>query len=62
MSGAKVALGTGVGPGWGASLARRFARGGYSVGLVARRRDFIAQLANEICNAGGKAADSKHDT
>jgi NAD(P)-dependent dehydrogenase (short-subunit alcohol dehydrogenase family) len=56
MSDAKVALLAGVGPGLGASLARRFARGGYSVGLVARRRDFIAELANEICSTGGKAA------
>jgi NAD(P)-dependent dehydrogenase (short-subunit alcohol dehydrogenase family) len=39
---------TGVGPGLGASLARRFAREGFSVGLVARHSTFIDDLAREI--------------
>ena len=34
-----VALVTGVGPGTGAAIARRFARGGYSVAMLARSRD-----------------------
>ena len=46
---------TGVGPGLGAALARRFARGGCALGLVARHRDFIAELAREISDTGGKA-------
>ncbi|MEO8045493.1 MAG: SDR family NAD(P)-dependent oxidoreductase, partial [Spartobacteria bacterium] len=55
MSQNRVALVTGVGPGLGASLARRFAREGFAVGLVARHPSFIEELAREISNAGGKA-------
>ena len=49
----RVALITGVGPGLGASLARRFARGGFAVGLAARRSTFIDDLTREIANGGG---------
>jgi NAD(P)-dependent dehydrogenase (short-subunit alcohol dehydrogenase family) len=55
MSAVRVALVTGVGPGLGAALARRFAREACSVGLVARHPDFIEELAREICAGGGKA-------
>lgn len=55
MSNGRVAFLTGVGPGLGAALARRFARGGYALGLVARQADFIEQLADEVEQAGGKA-------
>ena len=51
----RIALITGVGPGLGASLARRFARGGFAVGLVARHPTFIDELRREIADAGGKA-------
>lgn len=55
MSGSKVAFITGVGPGLGAALARRFARGDFAVALVARHADFIEQLAREISDVGGQA-------
>ena len=51
----RVALVIGVGPGLGASLARRFARGGFAVGLAARRSTFIDDLTREIANGGGNA-------
>ncbi|HXV25680.1 MAG TPA: SDR family NAD(P)-dependent oxidoreductase [Alphaproteobacteria bacterium] len=47
-----VALIVGVGPGLGAALARRFAKGGVTVALAARRREQLAGLAEEI---GGRA-------
>ena len=43
-----VALITGVGPGTGAALARRFAQGGYEVAMLARDADRLAGLATEI--------------
>jgi NAD(P)-dependent dehydrogenase (short-subunit alcohol dehydrogenase family) len=46
---------TGVGPGLGAALARRFAREGFRVGLVARKADFIEALAGQISTAGSPA-------
>ena len=42
-------------PGLGAALARRFAREGFAVGLVARHSTFIDDLAREIASAGGNA-------
>jgi NAD(P)-dependent dehydrogenase (short-subunit alcohol dehydrogenase family) len=46
------ALIVGVGPGLGAALARRFAKGGLKVAVAARRADRLAGLAAEI---GGRA-------
>jgi len=48
-----VALVTGVGPGTGASIARRFAKGGYAVAMLARDRARLAALEKEI--AGSRA-------
>ena len=43
-----LALVTGVGPGTGASIARRFAQGGYRVAMLARNADRLAELEQEI--------------
>jgi len=43
-----LALVTGVGPGTGASVARRFAEGGYRVAMLARDAGRLAALAAEI--------------
>ncbi len=51
---APVALVTGVGPGLGAALVRRFVRGGYAVAMVARSRDFMDRLAAEMNAEGGR--------
>jgi NAD(P)-dependent dehydrogenase (short-subunit alcohol dehydrogenase family) len=51
---ASVALVTGVGPGLGAALVRRFVRGGHAVAMAARSRDFVDKLAAEMNAEGGK--------
>jgi len=63
MSDAGVCLITGVGPGTGAALARRFARGGYRVAMLARNGDRLAALERElpgtrgfVCDVGNRAA------
>jgi NAD(P)-dependent dehydrogenase (short-subunit alcohol dehydrogenase family) len=53
----KVCVVTGVGPGTGAALARRFAAGGYRVAMVARSADRLAELSSAIPGARGYTAD-----
>lgn len=43
-----LALVTGVGPGTGAAIARRFAEGGYRVAMLARDAERLAALETEI--------------
>ena len=57
MSDAGVCLITGVGPGTGAALARRFARGGYRVAMLARNGDRLAALERELPGARGFVCD-----
>src|SRR5437660_982155 len=60
MADKKVAVVVGVGAGLGAALARRFARG-YSVALVARKADYLAEVGREIKAAGGEAIEVPAD-
>ena len=51
-----VAVITGVGPGLGAALVRRFA-GEYAVAILARKADYLKALAGEIRNSGATVLD-----
>ena len=48
---APVAVVSGVGPGTGAAITRRFAAGGYRVAMLARDRERLAGLEKEIAGA-----------
>jgi NADP-dependent 3-hydroxy acid dehydrogenase YdfG len=52
-----VAIVTGVGPGTGAAITRRFAQGGYAVAMLARNRDRLDGLEREIANAHAYPCD-----
>lgn len=54
MSSKLIAIVAGVGPGTGASVARKFAKT-YPVVLLARKPENFESLANEINKSGGKA-------
>jgi len=51
----KTAAVLGVGPGLGAAVARRFAREGFAVALMARREESVAGVREEVEGAGGTA-------
>lgn len=53
----KVCLITGVGDGTGASVARRFAREGYRVALLARNTERLSELEKELPGARSFAFD-----
>ncbi|TDK29842.1 SDR family NAD(P)-dependent oxidoreductase [Rhizobium deserti] len=53
-----LALVTGVGPGTGAALVRRFVEGGYRVAMLARDADRLAALEQEIPDTIAVACDA----
>jgi NAD(P)-dependent dehydrogenase (short-subunit alcohol dehydrogenase family) len=55
MAGQDVAVVIGIGPGLGAAVARRFARGGFALGLIARDATKLDQVRTEIETVGGRA-------
>jgi NAD(P)-dependent dehydrogenase (short-subunit alcohol dehydrogenase family) len=55
-SGKPVAVVTGVGPGLGAALVRRFAPT-YAVAMLARKADYLKALAAEIITSGATVLD-----
>lgn len=57
---APVAVVVGVGPGLGASLARRFAQG-YAVAITARNAQYLQSLAGEIRATGGQVLEVPAD-
>lgn len=57
----KVVAILGVGPGLGASLAYRFAREGYSIGLMSRSEDKLAPVEKKINDGGGRAVSVSTD-
>ena len=54
---APLCLITGVGPGTGSALARRFAEGGYRLALLARSEGRLSALEKELPNAKGYRCD-----
>jgi short-subunit dehydrogenase len=54
---APVAVVTGVGPGTGAAISRRFSLGGYKVAMLARTRERLEALELELSNAKGYPCD-----
>ena len=52
-----VALVSGIGPGTGAAIARRFAHGGYAVAMLARNRERLGVLEREIANSHAYPCD-----
>ena len=49
----KTCLITGVGPGTGSALARRFAAGGYQIAMIARNQDRLSALEQELPDSRG---------
>lgn len=57
-----LAIVTGVGPGTGTSIARRFAEGGYRVALLARNAERLNALAAELPDSVARPVDVADET
>jgi len=58
----KACIITGVGPGTGSALARRFAAGGYQIALLARTESRLRELAAELPGARAYPCDVADET
>ena len=56
----KIALITGVGPGTGSSIARRFSDGGYKVAMIARDKKRLKSLENELEDSKGYSCELRN--
>ena len=56
----KVALVTGVGPGTGSSIARCFCKGGYKVAMIARDKERLKKLENELEGSKGYSCELRN--
>ena len=56
----KVALVTGVGPGTGSSIARRFSDGGYKVAMIARDKERLKSLEDELEDSKGYSCELRN--
>ena len=56
----KIAFITGVGPGTGSSLARRFHAEGYKVAMIARNQKRLSELERELSGAKGFVCDVRN--
>ena len=56
----KVALVTGVGPGTGSSIARRFSNGGYKVAMIARDKERLKLLEDELEDSKGYSCELRN--
>ena len=56
----KVALVTGVGPGTGSSIARRFSDGGYKVAMNARDKERLKSLEDELEDSKGYSCELRN--
>jgi len=57
----KAAVIAGVGPGSGAAIARKLAKEGCAVGLIARSQDYLDQLARELSATKAPVASAQAD-
>ena len=56
----KVALVTGVGPGTGSSIARRFSDGGYKVAMIARDKERLKSLEDKLEDSKGYSCELRN--
>ena len=56
----KVALVTGVGPGTGSSIARRFSNGGYKVAMIARDKERLKSLEDKLEDSKGYSCELRN--